>query len=88
MYIYIYIYTTLALQFFACEQPNYLCSLTVVAPFAIVDGILPERELLEVGVGLGEEADDEEGRASAVEGRHRLGRRWDLVTRRVDDDHR
>lgn len=49
--------------------------LTVVAPFALVDRILPEGELLQVGVGFGEQSGDEEAGPGGVQGGHGLGGR-------------
>lgn len=61
---------------------------TVIAPLAVVDGILPEGELLQISVGLSQEADDEETGTSTVQCRHCLRCWWYLVPRRVDDYHR
>jgi hypothetical protein len=60
--------------------------ITVVAPFPLVLGVLPERELLQIGVGLGEKPDDEQTSPGGVQGGHGLGGRRDGVPRRVDYD--
>lgn len=68
--------------------------LTVVTPLSVVYRVLLEGELLQIGVGLGQQADEEEARAGAVEGRHCLrGRRYfmawriDYYHRQADDVH-
>lgn len=62
--------------------------LTVVTPLPVVHRVLLERELLQIGVGLGQQADEEEARAGAVEGRHRLRRERYFVAWRIDYYHR
>lgn len=62
--------------------------LTVVTPFSIIHRVLLESELLQIGVGLGQQTDEEEPRAGAVERRHRLRRGRNFVTWRIDYYHR
>lgn len=62
--------------------------LTVVAPLAVVRVFRLERELLQIGVGLGQQTDHEQRDPSAVEVRHGLRGRWVLVPGRVYYYHR